>query len=314
MDKRTDRAGEIILPVGTIQKFSVEDGPGIRTTVFLKGCPLRCRWCHNPEMISTGQEIMVSPNNCIGCGACIEACHAGAVAKGAQGVVIDRDRCDLCMDCTKACYAEAIRPAARDLTVSRIMETVLQDKGFYDNTGGGMTLSGGEFLMHGEGAAALIDAAAAEGIGVCLDTCGSGDGKLLASLASRDNVTDILYDIKSVDDAIHREYTGAGNRKILENLRMLSEDPALRRKITVRMPLIAGVNDDPRLIEETGRLCRELGIERVTILPYHDLGISKAANAGRSQERFLTPPEEKLTQIADLLTGMGLGTEILGRV
>ena len=306
--------GDIELFVGNIQKFSVEDGPGIRTTVFLKGCPLRCAWCHNPEMISPNQQLMVSRANCIGCGSCIKACHLQAIEMTEEGIAIDREKCDLCMECTKACFAEAIRPVAKRMGVSEVMEVVLQDKGFYDNTGGGLTISGGEVLMQAVGAEALIREAAKEGVGVCLDTSGYGDARRLAALASHENVTDILYDIKSTDDEVHKTCTGVSNRRILENLRMLCESDALREKITVRVPLIAGINDDPAQIRETADLCERLRIGKVTLLPYHDLGVHKARNTGGHQQTFAAQEEEKIQRIYDEFAGRQIRTEILGRV
>ena len=306
--------GDIELFVGNIQKFSVEDGPGIRTTVFLKGCPLRCAWCHNPEMIRADQQIMASPSNCIGCGSCIKECHLGAIEMTEEGIAIDRETCDLCMECTKVCFAEALRPVAKKMLVSDVMEVVLQDKGFYDNTGGGLTISGGEVLMQAVGAETLIREAAKEGIGVCLDTSGYGDPRRLMALASHENVTDILYDIKSIDDEVHQKFTGVSNRQIFENLRMLCEKPKLREKITVRMPLIGGVNDGPSLIRQTAELCERLGIGKVTLLPYHDLGVSKARNTGTQQEIFSPPGEERLQEICDEFEARGIKPEILGRV
>ena len=195
--------------VGSIQKFSVEDGPGIRTTVFFKGCPLNCRWCHNPEMIEGDQQLIRSPNNCIGCGYCVDICPQGAVSIDSQeGVVIDRTRCNVCLKCAENCYAKALRAVAKPMTVDEIIAIVVQDKGFYDNTGGGMTVSGGEILMHADFAGRLIDEAGRRGISVCLDTSGFGDADALKELACKENVTYILYDMKSIDDEVHREYTG----------------------------------------------------------------------------------------------------------
>lgn len=292
--------GDRKLPVGSIQKFSTEDGPGIRTTVFLKGCPLNCRWCHNPEMIDSCQQLVRIAGNCIGCGACIKVCETGALkAEPQEGIVIDRKRCTVCLRCADVCYAKALRAAAKPMTVEDIIEEVEKDKGFYDNTGGGLTVSGGELLMHGELTEALIEAAAARDISVCLDTCGYGDTQLLRRLASMENVSHILYDMKTVNDETHLLYTGVSNRLIIDNLVMLAEDSRTAEKLIMRMPLIGGVNDDEDTIRRTGQLYSRLGIRRADLLPYHSFGRSKMKNIGGLQEEFSAPTEERIREIRD---------------
>ena len=302
--------------VGSIQKFSVEDGPGIRTTVFFKGCPLNCRWCHNPEMIEGDQQLIRSPNNCIGCGYCVDICPQGAVSIDSQeGVVIDRTRCNVCLKCAENCYAKALRAVAKPMTVDEIIAIVEQDKGFYDNTGGGMTVSGGELLMHADFVGRLIDEAGRRGISVCLDTSGCGDADALMELACKENVTYILYDMKSIDDEVHIEYTGVSNRLILDNLRILAADSRTRDKLIMRMPLVRGVNDSDDIIRKTGELYRELGISRVDLLPYHKLGISKKRNVGGVQQEFEDPLEERITEIEIYFKDeINLKVGILGRV
>lgn len=283
--------------VGDIQKFSTQDGPGIRSTVFLKGCPLRCTWCHNPEMISPAQQMIISPSRCIGCGACAEVCPENGITVGESGPAIDFTACGACGQCATACYAKAITPVSTEMTVDEIMEKVLQDRDFYENSGGGVTISGGELLLHYEVAAALTDACAREGIKVCLDTCGHGDPEKLKALALKDNVEYILYDIKHMDDAEHEKLTGVGNRLILDNLRMLAADPKTHDKIWIRMPLIRDVNDGDETIAATARLMKELDLHRVTLLPYHEMGIAKARNTGAEFTRFEAPTEERMKEI-----------------
>lgn len=302
--------------VGGIQKFSTEDGPGIRTTVFLKGCPLHCAWCHNPELINFEQELIQMPNNCIKCGYCISKCPQDAIFFDEENkIAIDRSKCDRCMICVNACTANALRTVATEMTAEEIIKKVEQDKEFYEHTGGGMTISGGEMLAHPDFVRQLIELAGEKGINVCLDTSGHGDGNVLAELAAYPNVTDILYDMKAIDSAVHKSYTGVDNELILSNLEKLAKDEKLAPKILMRMPLINGINDGDAIIKRTAEFYKELGVKRVTLLPYHILGISKKRHIGGTPLEFKAPPDERIDNIKKTIEKVsGASVEVMGRV
>lgn len=279
-----------------IKRYSIHDGPGIRTTVFLKGCSLRCLWCHNPESIEPGPELMHWPGRCARCYACINACPKGAIAKDAAGaIVIDRKACDLCGKCAEACLYDAMQVVGREMSVDDVLAEVEKDKIFYDQSGGGVTLSGGDPFVQSAFAEALLDGCRDRGIPAAVDTAGFSRDGVLDRVASKADL--VLYDLKCMDDARHKEVTGVSNLPIIENLKRLA---AGRTEVWVRIPLVSGVNDDDENVRRTIEFLSSLKtIRQVGILPYHSGGLEKAHRIGQESHfrKFETPSEERIAAV-----------------
>jgi pyruvate formate lyase activating enzyme len=279
-----------------IKRYSIHDGPGIRTTVFLKGCALNCLWCHNPESVDPGPELMHWPARCARCYACVAACPKGAIAKDASGAVaVDRTKCDLCGQCAEACLYDAMQTVGREMSVDEVLDEVEKDRIFYEQSGGGVTLSGGDPAVQSAFASALLDGCRERGLRTAVDTAGSSQNGALDRLASKTDL--VLFDLKVMDDARHREWTGVSNDAILANLKRLAGG---RTEVWVRVPLVRGVNDDEDNIRRTTALLTSLGtIKRIGLLPYHSGGLEKARRIGKetSFRRFEPPSEERLAAI-----------------
>jgi len=285
--------------VYNIQRFSIQDGPGIRTTVFLKGCPLDCWWCHNPESQDAAPQVMVAQDRCIRCGECRKACPQGLAGE-----------CGRCGRCADACPTGARRMVGRRMTVEQVLEEIGQDRVFYDESAGGVTVSGGEPLAQCEFVIELLRGCRREGIHTALDTCGfAPQARLLEAACLADLV---LYDVKLVDEARHIRYTGVSNRAILENLQALA---AVHGNIWVRVPIIPGLTDDAANLDAVRELVGRLRVVRkVCLLPYHATGEGKFRQLGRPYRvgAVRAPSSQVVEAIARRFRELGLDAKVGG--
>lgn len=291
-----------------IKRFAVHDGPGIRTTLFLKGCSLACCWCHNPETISPDPEIGVLKKKCTGCQRCVAACPTGAHLFRDGTHVLERNRCVACGKCVDACLPGALEYYGRDLSVEEAVDAVLEDNTFYTNSGGGCTLSGGEPLLQAEFCAEVCKRLRESGIHCAIDTAGAVPWKSFQTVLP--HVDLFLYDLKHVDDQIHRECTGASNQRSLENLRRLSSHGV---PIELRMPLIPGINDADSHLRAAAEFLRGLAnVIGLRLLPYHALARSKYEAVGRTDTMPDVPPADAaaMADAAATLRRFGVATVI----
>ena len=291
-----------------IKRFALHDGPGIRTTVFFKGCPLRCLWCHNPEGLSPNPQLVFYPHLCIACGKCYEVCRSGAIRKQRSPIDdYDRQKCTLCGACAEVCPAGAIEVIGREFSADEVMHEVLRDVRFYETSGGGLTLSGGEPLAQADFALELLAKARSLGIHTVLDTSGFGRAEDLdRCLEFTDHA---YYDLKIVDDRRHRDFTGLSNRIILENLRRVGESGTA---LTIRIPLIKDLNDSPEDIRAFANLIASLpsltNLQRVEIIPYHRIGEGKYRGVGLDYPLKSQPvhTREEVSELVDTFSRAGV--------
>ncbi|HOG27999.1 MAG TPA: glycyl-radical enzyme activating protein [Vicinamibacterales bacterium] len=285
--------------VFSVQRFSLHDGPGVRTTVFMKGCPLGCAWCHNPESRSPEPEYVRLRRLCMSCSRCtdVELDSPVVTGRGAEDVA--------------ACPTGALRGVGERTDARALVRDVLRDRAFFEESGGGVTFSGGEPLAQAAFVTEALALLQAEGVHTALDTCGFGPWPALRSAAERANL--VLYDLKLIDDVRHRSATGASNALILANLRSLAQ---VHRALWIRVPVVPGVNDDDANMEATAAFVRSLpGVGRVDLLPYHQAGEAKFARAGLETPLRGTPPPPpgRLESLARAFWARGLHTTIGGR-
>jgi pyruvate formate lyase activating enzyme len=292
-----------------MQRFSVHDGPGIRTTVFLKGCPLSCVWCHNPEGIAPARQLLLVETRCVRCSACVQACPR-TPPNGQAVLGTTNPACDLCGSCVEACGAGAREVAGRDMSVTDVMAVVRRDRMFYEESAGGVTFSGGEPLLQTPFLLELLQACRDEGCHAVVDTCGWCRVEDLLAAAT---LTDLfLFDLKTMDDALHRQFTGVSNALILKNLQALA---AVHAPIWLRLPIIAGVNDGERDLARAAQFAATMpSVRQVNLLPYHRAGVAKARRVGFTPgaSALAAPTPESLEQAASYFRRAGIETRIGG--
>lgn len=298
--KRSDEEEEMTSGIiFNIQRYSIHDGPGIRTIVFLKGCPLRCQWCSNPESGEMSIQMIFSKKLCQDCGVCVQNCTQHAIAYDVEfGKRIEPSKCIRCGRCMENCPARAIQRIGKIVEVKDVVKEVLKDRIFYRKSGGGVTLSGGEPFFQSEFAAELLADLKANRISTAVETTGAVSFEKI--MRSTDFVDLYLYDIKHMDSAVHRKYTGLPNEGIMENLLRLNQ---LGKRIWMRVPLIPQINDSEDNIERVYALANSLeSVERVELLPYHEYGVGKYAQLGRTYTlpNLKKPDESKLSALLEI--------------
>jgi len=275
---------------------------------FFKGCPLACRWCHNPEGMTAATQRIYHQERCIGCGECIQICPQRAIRRTAEGIIADLTKCEQCRTCAEHCPSEAVEFVGQKVTVAEVVRQIEKDVAFYDQSKGGVTFSGGEPLMQPEFLLELLDACGDLDFHRTVDTTGYADAALLLKVAQKTDL--FLYDLKLMNAEKHRKYTGVSNEQILANLMRLAQNGA---RIQVRMPVIPGINSDAENIDQTADFIHSLGrVEHISLLPFHDSARGKYRRLGvQCVSAHMQPPAtELLKSIADRLKKSGLKVTI----
>jgi pyruvate formate lyase activating enzyme len=303
MKNNNDRGGEIF----NIQRYSIHDGPGIRTTVFMKGCPLKCRWCSNPESQNLFPELFFRKKRCNKCGKCLAACSQGAIIMNKEDITIDRQRCDRCMKCVEVCLPQAITCTGESKTVQEVIDEASKDEMFYWNSDGGVTLSGGEPLSQPEFALSVLKICKEKSFHTVLDTCGYAPWPVLEKILDYTDL--VLYDIKHINPAQHLAGTGSDNKLIIDNLKRTAEK---KKRLWIRIPIIPGYNDSEEHMKDLADFLAQICVEKVSLLGYHEWGRNKYESLGRDYFfKELSPvKEDALHTLRDILDSYGLNVSI----
>lgn len=302
---RRDAVGGMIF---SIQRYSIQDGPGIRTTVFMKGCPLQCRWCSNPESQNPYPEIMVRRQKCQACGRCVESCESGAVSLVDGAAHIDRSVCVRCMSCVEACPTGTLEITGKSMSLEEVIDESSRDEIFYQNSGGGVTLSGGEPLYQPEFTYQLLKSCKERALSTALDTCGYAPWEHLERVLQFTDL--ILFDLKHLDPEIHLEGTGVRNELIRDNLERIVR--AGRSRIWIRIPVITGYNDSEPYVKDLALAMRDMPVEKISLLGYHEWGRSKYTSLGREYPLDGTAAldEERLNSLRGIMESEGLSVTV----
>jgi pyruvate formate lyase activating enzyme len=293
-----------------IKRYSIHDGPGIRTTVFFKGCPLSCPWCHNPESQLAQLQLMFWKDRCLRCGNCVLACPNKAISVSNGLPVTDPERCRLCGTCVEVCPAKAREIVGKEVSVSEVMKEIEKDIIFYDESGGGVTFSGGEPFLQPGFLDDLLGACKNKGIHTVVDTSGYADTDDILRISEKIDI--FLYDIKIMDREKHKRFTGVYNDLILKNMETLS---SAGNRIFVRIPLVSGINDDLKNIRAIGEFVSRLnGVKEIDVLPYHKGGIEKSRRLVGWDKQFEAQPlkEETFSRVANELRICGIKIKVGG--
>jgi pyruvate formate lyase activating enzyme len=292
-----------------VKRYAINDGPGIRVVIFFKGCNLHCAWCHNPESISGKVEKMYSPSKCIKCGTCVAVCPENAIGLSSDGITTDTELCTICGKCADVCPTKAIEMSGKAMPVSEIMDIIEKERVFFEQSGGGVTFSGGEPLVHSKFLIKLLDECGRRGIHTTIDTAGHVKTETILEVAGRTDL--FLYDLKMMDPALHEQWTGVRNEMILCNLKALADSGA---HIIIRIPLISGINDNEENIRQTAIFINGLAGEKkeVHLLPYHNIAQTKYMKLGKLNdfEIFTEPEREILDQIIKTFSEYGITANI----
>ena len=293
-----------------IRRYTIHDGPGIRTTVFFKGCPLSCAWCHNPEGLELKSELVHYQNRCLRCFECMKMCEPEALSVVNDKLSINYTACTVCLKCLQVCNSQALELIGKEMSVHEVMAEVQKDMIFYEQSGGGVTFSGGEPLMQPAFLLALLRECKKKHIHTALDTCGYAPFATIEKLM--DYIDLFLYDIKIIDNTKHKDYISKDNKLILENLERLAK---LKKNIMVRIPIIPGYNDSIEALKQTAQFIISLGaIKNINLLPYHKAADEKYSRLHKSNlmKKINPPSHEKMESMKKLLEEYGFKVKIGG--